>query len=190
MNTINASELIAAGYTFTIEDENTERSFSKSGELNGVSVEFGEVYDRYVNGCSDRERESDLKWYIEEDVENDVLADINELRDSDDRWGHVADAHVRELELMRARYLHLDVDGRDYNEYYHLAKWRYRRWLALSIYAERCSCPAKLKRMKKEVWKRYVQSIKSCAKTGEWHNLYLTKDQVNTLCDLIDVELR
>ena len=91
---------------------------------------------------------------------------------------------------MRARYLHLDVDGRDYHEYYHLAKWRYRRWLALSRFAERTSCPAKLKRMKKEVWKRYMQSVKACAKTGAWHNLYLTKDQVTTLCDLIEVELR
>lgn len=189
MVTVDMNELIAAGYTFTIEDDRTCRDFTESGELVGVSIEFTESYELYDDGNGSKMRESELKGYIEIEEERDYLCDTTELLDSSDRWGHYADSHVRELALQRAIYLHLDVTKRDYHEFYHLAKWRYRRWLALSRYAMRCSSPAKLRRMKKEVWKRYKQSVAACAKTGEWCNLYLTKDQVTTLCDLIEVEL-
>lgn len=190
MNTINASELIAAGYTFTIEDENTERAFSESGELHGVTFKAPEEHTTYDDGNLSRTKESDLPGYIEEEPDHEVIVDINELRDGDDRWAHYADSHVLELELQRALYLHLSVTKRDFREFYHLSQWRYRRFVALSKYAESCNSPAKLKRIQQGMWARYRQSVKACAKDGNWWALYLTSDQANSIYNYIELLLR
>lgn len=172
MDTINVSELLNAGINFTIEDERTQRSFSSSdGELFGVSFELVD----YV--------------VYEFDGDDDAICDINELRDSDDRWAHVGDAHVRELELQRALYTHLSVDTRCWREYYHLSQWRIRRYKALSRYIKHCSSPAKLKRIQKGMWSRYRDSCKACAVNGTWWALYLTKQQANALYELIETML-
>lgn len=167
MESINVSELINAGVNFTIEDENTERCFNQEGELFGVEFELGDyvVYDI--------------------DVDSEPLCDINELRDSDDRWAHVGDSHVRDLELQRALYRHLRTDIRDYREYYHLTQWRVRRYEALRRYASRCTSRDKLLHMRRGIWSRYVQSCKACAVNGTWWAIYLTKQQANDLYDLI-----
>lgn len=167
MERINVSELISGGYTFTIEDENSARGFSPSGELLGCSFE--------------------LVDYVVYEFEGDdsPLCDINELRDSDDRWGHYADSHVRELELQRALYRHLDTDRRDYREYGHLAQWRHRRFVVLSRYAERCTSRDTLVHMRKGIWSRYVQSCKACAVNGTWWGIYLNKDQADSLMDYL-----
>jgi hypothetical protein len=171
MQSINVSELINAGVHFTIEDEKTQRHFDSDGELLGVRFELGE----YV--------------VFEGEMDDDPLCDINELRDSDDRWGHVGDAHVRELELQRSLYRHLDTDRRDWREYGHLAQWRYDRFVALSRYAERCTSRETLRYMRKGIWKRYVDSVKGCAVNGTWWALYLTKDQADSLMDYISQRL-
>jgi hypothetical protein len=168
---MNIAELINAGVSFTIEDERTERCFSEDGELRGVVCEF----DDYV--------------VYEFDGDDTPLCDIDELRDTDDRWGHVADSHVRDKALTKARYMHLDVVNRDYREYGHLATWRKRRFEALSRYAMRCVSPAKLKRMQKEVWRRYRESCAACAINGTWWAIYLTKQQANDLYDLIGTRM-
>ncbi len=164
MQSIHISELINAGVNFTIEDENSERGFSSDGELFGIDFELIDyvVYDIDVD-------------------DNEPLCDINELRDSDDRWAHVGDSHVRELELQRSLYKHLSVDKRDHREYGHLATWRKRRYEALHRYATRCTSRATLVHMRKGVWSRYVQSCKGCAVGGTWWALYLTKVQVDGL---------
>jgi len=167
MESINVSELISAGVSFTIEDDVSERCFDSSGELHGVMFELGEYVSHEYEG------------------DDEPLCDINELRDSSDRWAHVGDAHVRELELQRAMYRHLRTDIRCYREYGHLATWRKRRYEALSRYAMRCSSPAKLRRMQKEVWRRYKESCAACAVNGTWWAIYLTKQQANDLYDLI-----
>lgn len=171
MESINVSELINAGVNFTIEDEKTQRSFDRDGELLGVCFELVD----YV--------------VFEGEMDDIPLCDINELRDSDDRWAHVGDAHVRELELQRSLYRHLDVQRRDWREYGHLSQWRYERFVALSRYAEKCTCRETLKLMRKGIWKRYVQSVKACAINDTWWALYLTKDQADSLMDYLNLLL-
>jgi hypothetical protein len=204
MNTINANELIAAGYNFTIEDENSERCFDNEGELVGVSFEMPEYY--FAADLPD-----------DQDEMGSYLCDVSELSDDhavtrplyDDegeplcsndgfeieeivvhsRWGHVKDEHLDELEAQRNLYRRLDTQRRDHREMFYLAQWRVERYERLLRCALGTLSDDKLKKMKSGIWSRYKASVKSCAKSESWYAIYLTKEQVGVLMAVINLRL-
>lgn len=176
---VNVSELINANINFTIEDERTERSFGADGELLGVRHDMS----NYFPMSYDREEELLL---TEDDPEEYVnLVDDYEFNDDGQRWEHLADSHLHEREMQRAMYTCLDVHHRIWGEAEALANFRYQRFVRLSHFAESCASKGVLRDMAREVWKRYKRSVAICVARGEWSNLYLTKDQANSLMDYI-----
>lgn len=177
MHEVNANELIEAGYTFTIEDANCERQFEESGELRGIEHD--------MSGYSYLSPEVEEYLTISEDdpelFQNSV--DDNSLSDDSNRWSHERDSYLEHREKIRRLYRSLNTEVRDWREMQHMAAWREQRYQRLLAYAGKCN-PRQLMKLKRGVWKRYVQTVKACARTKAWWALYLTKSQVNNLMEV------
>ena len=62
--------------------------------------------------------------------------------------------------------------------------WRLRKQVFLS------SCAKKIRGAKKEILSRYHRSIQECKQKNNWHALYLTKEQLASLLEVISIRLR
>lgn len=194
MNLINANELLSAGYTFTIEDENSERDFDTEGELRGVRFELPQDYyaadlpsdvDELGSCLCDTTELSDDKVVIRDHEDEETGEEWREFIEVG-RWAHLADSHCEERAKKFALYLTLGVEGRMWREKEINAEWRYQRFERLSLFAERCKKLSTLYKLRSAVWRRYLQTTKACARTGDWWALYLTKDQVSCLMEYIN----
>jgi hypothetical protein len=116
--------------------------------------------------------EADIEWVR---VENAV----------EGRWAHMADADTAELEGLRKLYTKLDTTKRPFGEMAMLSKWRKERYFNMVCFIDTCNDVDKLRRMQQAMWKRYINSVKSCAISGEWFALYLTKRDAREISTLI-----
>lgn len=194
MDLINANDLIAAGYTFTIEDENSERQFDEeTGELRGVQHEMSWDYEAYDGSGAFSEGLADTLEFT------DDAPHLTERGHYDDdgferfwveptytngRWAHLADTHIEEREMQRGLYRSLPTKGVEYGEMQTLKEWREERYEKLLRFAETAD-RKHLHKLFKGVQKRYVDSVRSCAKSGEWFKIYLTKEQKTNIQETI-----
>lgn len=172
----NITDLINSGVAFTILDEDTD--FGEDGELTGYATIIDELYEP-----------------SEYEPENDGICDINELRDDDDRWGHIRDAHIaqRVAECIEPR-----GGGRadTWGEMQYFALERERRVRRLVHYINQCqrrlgkaqrrgdragveAQQRKLRVLRNGIDQRYRASVALIVRRArsEWWLLYLTKQQ-------------
>lgn len=162
--------------TTTLSDD-----FLKVVETSTVEIESGlTLSELYVQAA---------KVFLHTGVWVDIDATQMEWKRTEDevegRWAHAKEAHCAEREGAINLYKRLDTEGRPFGEMEMLAEWRKQRYFTMVLFIDSCDDEAKLRRMQQAVWKRYINAIKSCAKSGEWFALYLTKRDAREISDLI-----
>jgi hypothetical protein len=209
MNTVNMNELLAAHICFNIQEQDVQ--FGEDGELIGYS-EVGEGYfgdDRVEvehEALTDTTTLSDDCVTVAEtrivDVETGMTlqelyeysdewvdaSKIEWMREEDlvvGRWAHLKDAHCEEREAMRNTYLRLDVKGAMYGEMERRQAERQAKYLAMMAFVDTCFDMQKLRRMQDKMWKLFIGSTKFCVKTGDWWQIYMTKQDVRQVSDFI-----
>lgn len=206
---------------------------STSGEIAGYS-EVGEMYfqddrvDEEDSNFSDTtslsddnllaveskivEKESGLTLHelfnqSEEYIDAENLEWKREIDLVGGRWGHIKDAHLQERTDNINTFWRLGSDSRPFGEMETMTRWRKNRYGNLLQYIDRCSSSKILREVQQEVWKRYLNSVKSimvkvaaaknhcedchnknwtcnaCYSKGDWWALYLTKHEVRQISD-------
>jgi hypothetical protein len=189
----NVREFYAAGLGFSIVDADAD--FDEKGELSGYSEVCDHLY-------APRENSRESEGLIDTlELTDDGVSCVERAGYSDDgsweeasfmngRWAHVRDAHLDEA-LAEARLVLATVgESREYGEMEMMGRWRKERYTRLLKWVERSTNKAKLRSARREIWRRYIQTVKSCAKSGRWWALYLTKEQIQDLSARIDKRSR
>jgi len=142
MYSVEAAQLLEAGYTFTMADAPTPFD-DDSGELHGVKYEAGPETNERSNEFAeliglvsvdvDKARwmkdDSD-EWIFATNVTaaTDKRVEDNDLLDDSDRWAHEADSYIAQSQLDSHRIaMPIPASGRDFGEQGAAALRRYRR---------------------------------------------------------------
>jgi len=169
MELINHIDLITSGIGFSIVNEDSD--FAEDGELTSCRTIIDKEYGSYDSSPAE---------------ENEVLYDINSLRDDNDRWGHLRDTHIAEA-LAEAHTLSMPISGRLYGEMQYHQLRRERKTAELLGYIAKLRIKRSTNRILRKlisgVWQRYRDSVKLIVQRNkqEWWLLYLTREQTDTV---------
>lgn len=169
MDTVNASELINAGVSFQMQNEDAD--FGPDGELLGYTEVSKEV--ETFDGDGDYRN----RWFST----SEGVTDTTEL--SQPYWDAVAESHVEAMK--RDEWLatpRKSDEGPVHGEMEFWQTQRVARFERLLRYIRRASKSNALK-AKRGAQARYIASIKMVVARGknEWFLLYLTKEQMQLL---------
>ena len=182
--TTSVSELVEAGYTFTITDRDV--SFDRDGELLGVEYHLSRHY--YDNLDDGEETELIGMWGIEEAGESiDDYAHLDDI----DRWSHDADAYMAQRWSSVGQMLRREPKGLDWGAMAWYKKQRELRWHRLThlclIHGKKLVEATKRRRWKEAkrhrrilsriidgVKQRYTISRNCCRDNKTWWGMYLT----------------